>query len=205
MEIKKIFRFSKIISKYYNDTDNVVTDIDNTGKQHKVNSNEIISFGNNRPEDDYIIPNLDIINHSNRQIYKSSDFNTNLHQIILRFTNSLDRGQIIEGIKFLEYHYNHSKDRKGLLRFVKYYILPKTWMTDEYRKKYIINDEEIENWIKKKETIRKRRFYLILLCLLIILIVLIGFFFCIDKKIIIGAILGALLTQIGKLTEKIIP
>lgn len=204
-ELKKIFLFSKIVSKFYNDTDDIVIETDITGKKYTVQPNSIINLSNNKPEDEYIIPNHDILNYSNRQIYKSNDFNKNLYEIILRFTASLNRGQIVEGVKFLEYHYKHSKDRKGLLRFVKYYIIPKTWMTDEFRKQYMINDEEINNWIKKKENIRKRRLYFIILFSLIILIFIIGFFFCLDKKIIVGAILGALLTQIGKLVDKIVP
>jgi len=204
-ELKKIFRFSNVISRIYNDTDKVVKEIDLTGKSYEVKPKSRIILGLNKPEDDYIIRNLDILNHSNRQIYIASSIKDNLNQIILRYTNSIKRGQIIEAIKFLEYHYNYTKNKKGLLRFVKYYILSKTWMTEGFRKNYTINDDEIENWIKKKERFRKNIIYFIILGVLIITIALLGILFCVDYKIIVGAILGALLTQIGKLIDKIIP
>lgn len=204
-KLNKIFKFSSIITDFYNDTDNIVFITDNQGKKTEVKPNNIAHLGGNKLENDFVIPNLIVLQYSNRNIYKQPDLREKLYQIILKYTQSIDRGHIIEAISFLDYHYKNSKDKKRFIRFVKYYILQKLWMTDDFREKYTINDNEIQEWIQRKENNRKRIRYLIFLSILILSAVFVGICFCVDKKILFGAIIGAILGQIGKLVDKFLP
>lgn len=154
----------------------------------------------NSIESEFLIPNHPKLDQLDKQI-----FNEILHSITLKYTTALDKGQIIEGLRFLNFHYKKTRYKKRFLLFVKYYIQSKSWMTKEAKEKYTLNDRFINDWIKEKELKLRRPFYLTLIVLFLSLIVAGIFIFCDYRQLFIGALIGILSTQISWLIGKIRP
>jgi len=203
-KLDKLFRFSDTILNIFNDTDNIVEIEDMTGCSFELKPNNKISFGQKNLEDAYVIPNQIVVKYSDKSIKEIPDFKDNLYQIMVRYTDAIYQGQIIEAKNFLNYHYKWTKRKREFLQFVKYYIQSKSWITVELRDKYIINDSEIDEWIKRKEKLRQKRKYIFIILMLIILILLLGYFYCFDINLIIGTVVGALISQITHYSDKML-
>lgn len=119
-----------------------------------------------------------------------------LNSIFLKYNETIDKGQLIGALNFLNFHYKKTKYKDRFLKFTKYYILSKSWMTKEAKEKYTLNDSFIAEWIEKKEIQLKRPYHLLILFILLGLLIIGIFVLSSYRQLFIGALLGILSTQI---------
>lgn len=148
----------------------------------------------------YQIPFHPELNEVDKQV-----FNEILNSIVLKYTTALDDGQILEGLRFLNFHYKRTRLKRRFLLFVKYYILSKSWMTKEAKEKYNHNDSFLSDWIKQKETKKRQQQYFPWIILYLLLFIS-GIFFSEDyKQLFLGAFVGIFAGQFGWMIGKIRP
>jgi len=203
-KLRDLFKFSSSIKKIYNDTNDTVIIMDKGNKENRIKPNHTIDLGSSVKQIKYEIENNDIHKYSDKKPYKTLDFNENLNLIIGNLTDRFTEGQIIEGIRFLNFHYNWTKYKKRFIQFVKYYIQSKSWIEYSKKEKHSINDWAIEDWIKEKKNAIERPKYLLLL-LFLILIFIIGIIYLSDyRDLLIGAMIGIIAGKFDKLVDLII-
>ena len=196
-KIRVLFKFDPEPLKIFNDTQEEVIFKSWNGQDHKISTNGTLSI--NRTNDGFIIQNTDTIKFSDNSVCKTADFNNNLLTVTHAYRNSIRKGQIKRGVEFLEYHYGFTKNKKVFLEFIKYYFLSQYWLKKEEREKDWIVDE----WIKTKEKKRERSKYILFISLGII-VLLFGIICLPDlKELLFGAILGLVLSTMGKFMDKI--
>lgn len=123
-ELRKLFRYSKVIKNFYNDTNESFT-VKNSVIIEPHNKTTIGSF---LPEDSLIIPNVDYYNCSNSSIYELEDDFKLIRNIENQFGLLHDECGMFQCVKFLDYHYKHSSNKKIFLKFVKEKILTLDWV-----------------------------------------------------------------------------
>jgi hypothetical protein len=193
--LRKLFKYSKVIKNFYNDTpesyrfNNSV--IETNAKTH-IESIEI--------EDSLIIPNVDYYNCSNNSIYELEDDIMLLRNIENQFGRLHEDYGMFQCIKFLDYHYKHSSTKKIFLKFVKEKFLTLDWVKKTKNDKFEIYYELI-NWIEKKEKKKKKRFFISLQITLGVVMIILAIREH-EVKLIISALLGSSLVLLGKLVEK---
>lgn len=195
-DLRKLFKYSKVIKNFYNDTTEPFT----VNNCVKIESNAKTCVGSIKIEDSLIIPNIDYYNCSNNSIYEFEDDMKLLRLIENQFGSLYSDCGMFQCVKFLDYHYQDSSNKKTFLKFVKEKFLTLDWVKKTKNEKYEIYYELI-NWIDKKEKKRKKRFFISLLITLGVSMIT---FAIIENelKLIISALLGSSLVLLGKLVEK---
>lgn len=198
--LKQLFKFDKEYLRVFNDTDEDVEYIGPNGKKAIIKKGGIIHF--KKKNEGFDIPNTDTLKFSNKTIYEVDSFDDNLQLITRVYRDRMGEGQIIQGLNFIEYHYKWAKKnrrKKDFLNFIKYYFLSKHWLPIEKREK----DWLIEEWIKNKELEIEKPKYLWGLALIVMILILGLVFLCNYRQLILGALLGLIFSQVGKLIDNI--
>lgn len=195
-ELRKLFKYSKVIKRFYNDTSEPFT----------VNNSVIIEpnakkdIGSIAIEDSLIIPNFDYYNCSNSSIYEPEDDFKLIRNIENQFGLLHEECGMFQCIKFLDYHYKHSSNKKIFLKFVKEKFLTLDWVKKTKNDKFEIYYELI-SWIEKKEKLKTRRIFIYTIIILVIVMITLAIKEN-ELKLIISALLGSTLALIGKFVEK---
>lgn len=196
--LRELFRFDSENVKIFNDTDGNVEYIDPRNISHNININGIIDL--HEQNEDFNIPNFDILKYSDRTIHESVGFQDNLQIITRWYRKQICDGQIKQGIEFLEYHYKWTKRKKDFISFVNYYFLSKYWLPKEQREK----DWLVEEWVKSKEKELEKPKYIWILIVILSLLILGVILLPKLRELLIGAMLGLILGRVDKVIDKII-
>ncbi|MBE9467052.1 MAG: hypothetical protein IMY72_01875 [Bacteroidetes bacterium] len=198
--LKKLFTFSEDIIKIYNDSNEIKQYFDKSGKKHNIKPNNTLTLG--KATKNFKIPNNDKLKLSDKSVLFSS-FDSNLTEIIKKYTEVSRKVNLVDLKNFLEYHLKNCNQKNRFIEFVKYIFRTKIWIVPEKRNQFIENDNFIDDWIEKKQKqIKQKKALFIAIPFLIMLII--GMIFIEEyRAMIIGAIIAIFSAQLSKLIENL--
>jgi hypothetical protein len=198
--LKSLFHFDDKVWKINNDTANIVTVKSRDGQDIPVPPGETVNVN----PDNYsvVLPNNQVFGYKDRSI-KHPKYSENFNTIVGHLIRRLKVGQIIDGLDFLDYHYNWTKKKSRFLTFIKHYILTFSWVPVEQKQNNQMFIDAMSDWVEEKRKSRRKPTYIVLLTFPI-LIYIIGLIWLYDyRDIFIGALIGGIAAPLKEVYDLI--